>query len=165
MKQLDCICIFQIHLHLHCSPDHRAFLFYTQGEFYYIFSEKQWYLGKVKRGLNLAFRKNPFKKNPFRNDSFRKNPFRKKSLQLSIIELKGFISKGNYQMGFLLTASIFTQTHTTNEGRVYIIGMMIQDMFFKLLVNIGLDSDPGGAQQFVSRWYHLCSDTHPYPPG
>ena len=37
--------------------------------------------------------------------------------------------------------------------------------FFKLLVNIGLDSDPGGAQQFVSRWFHLCSGTHPYPPG
>jgi len=55
---------------------------------------------------------NPFRNSseriPFRNDSLRKNSFRKKSLQLPLIELKGFISKGNYQMGFLLTASIFT---------------------------------------------------------
>ena len=89
---------------------------------------------------------------------------------MGIWKVKGFIegiqNNGKLSNGILSDSLYFyIDTHIKWRESIYHWNDDLGYVFFKLLVNIGLDSDPGGAQQFVSRWFHLCSGTHPYPPG
>ena len=98
---------------------------------------------------------------PLERDPSEKNPFSYLLLNWRDSNIKGKLSNGIPSDSL----NFYIDTHNKWRGEYISLEWWFRICFFKLLVNIGLDSDPGGAQQFVSRWYHLCSDTHPYPPG